>query len=130
MKNIPFSLKKVYEGLAKTEGLLRYENDTVWLEFQTKDSFFGLIKSEIKKVPMHAKDLESAALKHRMRRSYLTLRSTSLSALEQLPNRDGAEVVFEFKRQYRDELDQMMPALLLAISEAKIARLDDAGMWD
>ena len=36
MQTISFSLVKVYEGLAKTEGLLRYEDDTVWRDLITQ----------------------------------------------------------------------------------------------
>ncbi len=130
MKSIPFSLKKVYEGFAETQGIVRYEDEIIWLEFQTKDSFIGLIKSDVQEVSLPANDLETVVAKHKMFRSDLTLRARSLQALEQFPNRKGAEVVLQFKRQYRDDVKELTSALLLAISEAKLTRLEDKGHWD
>lgn len=125
MNSIPFSFTNVYEGLAEAEGLARFEDDTLWLEFQTKDSFIGLIKSEIKRIPLRAADLDSAKLKHKLMYSYLSLRASSLGALEQFPNRKGAEVELSFKRKYRDEVESLVSAILLSISEAKLTRLDN-----
>ncbi len=130
MKSIPFSLKKVYEGFAETQGLVRYEDETIWLEFQAKDSFIGLLKSGVRQVSIQANDLETVVAKHKLFRSDLTLRTRSLQVLAQFPNRKGAEVVLQFRRQYRDDVKELTSALLLAISEAKLTRLEDKGHWD
>lgn len=129
MTSIPFSLPKVYEGFAKAEGVARYENKTIFLEFRTKDTFVGLVKSDVKQVALRAGDLESVSLKHRMLRSHLTLRARSLEAVEQFPGRRGAEIELRFKRQYRAEVENISSRLALAISEARLARLDDETNW-
>ena len=131
MKNIPFSLPKVYEGFAKAEGVAHYDGDSFWLEFQIRDGLMGLLKSEVKQVPLLAEDLEAVHLKHRMFRSHLTLRARSLEAVEILPGCRGAEVRLRFERQYRAEVEEILSGLALAISEARLSRLyDEDGLLD
>ena len=48
MNTIPISLGEIYEGLAKSHGLIRDEGDNLCLEFQVQDSLVGLIKSGVK----------------------------------------------------------------------------------
>jgi hypothetical protein len=129
MKSIPFSVPEVYEGLAETDGLARFDGTALWLEYQTKDAIVGLLKSGVKQVALRPTDLESVALKHRMFRSYLTLRARSLAAVEQLPGTRGPEIKLRFKRQYRPELNDIASALSVAISEAMLARLEDESDW-
>jgi len=123
MKRIPFSWD-VYEGFAEADGLAHYDGETLWFEFQTKDSLIGLLKSDVVQVSLRVGDLESVGLKHRMLHSYLTLRARSLGAVEEFPSRREAEVELRFKRQYRLEVEELSSALALAISEAWLARLE------
>lgn len=130
VKRIPFSLTKVYEGFAETEGLAHFDGETLYLEFRTKDSFVGLLKSDVKQVPLRIGDLEFVSLKHRMFHSRLTLRAQSLGAVEPFPNRRGSEVMLRFKRSYRAEVEEIASAMVLAISEARLACIEETDWLD
>lgn len=125
MHTLPFKLTDVYGGFAEAEGLARYEGQTLWLELQTKDAFFGVLQSGVKKVSLSVADLDEVQLKHRPFRSYLTLRARSMDALDPIPGTTGAELKLIFVRKHRQAVASLHSSLALAISEAKLARLDD-----
>lgn len=129
MYTLPFKLTEVYGGFAEAEGLLRYENETLWIELQTKDAFFGVLQSGVKKVTLRAADLDAVQLKHRPFRSYLTLCARTMEALISIPGTTGAELKLVFLRKHREGVANLHSSLALAISEARLARLDSHDDW-
>ena len=125
MQTLPFKLTDVYGGFAEAEGLARYEGETLWLELQTKDAFFGVLQSGVKKISLRVADLDEVQLKHRPFRSYLTLRARTMETMSPVPGTTGAELKLVFLRKHREAVASLHSSLALAISEAKLARLDD-----
>lgn len=125
MYTLPFKLTEVYGGFAEAEGLVRYESETLWLELQTKDAFFGVLQSGVKKITLRAADLDAVQLKRRPFSARLTLRARSLEALEEIPGTTGAEITLVFPRRHREAAASLCSSLALAISEARLARLDE-----
>jgi hypothetical protein len=63
MNPLPFTLHKVYAGLAKCEGLLRDDGTHLCVEYQVKDGVAGILKSGVKTVRIPLTDLTSVTLK-------------------------------------------------------------------
>ena len=124
MHTIPFSID-AYEGLADVEGLARFEADVLTLEFQTKDAFFGMVKSGVKEVHLSLTDLVSAEFSKNMFRAILKLRARSMMLLEEVPGSNRGEVKLRFARKYRDEAHTLASQLQLRMSERKLELMDD-----
>ncbi len=125
MYTIPFSISDAYEGLADVEGLARFEADVLTLEFQTKDAFFGVIKSEVKEVQISLADLVSADFSKNMFRATLKLRVRSMALIEEIPGAKRGELKLRFARKYRDEAYTLASQLQLRLSEHKLELMDD-----
>lgn len=59
----------IYEGLGEVQGLLKFENGMLTLEFQTRDSIFGIVKSGAKSMVIPLKSISGA----RARQGFLYL---------------------------------------------------------
>lgn len=125
MHTIPFSISDAYEGLADVDGLARFEADVLTLEFETKDAFFGIVKSGVKTVEIPLGDLASVAFKKSMIRATLRLRVRSMALIEDLPGTKGGEFKLRFARKYRNEAQALSSSLQLRLSERKLALMDE-----
>jgi len=47
MPNLPFTIPDLYADFAEAQGIARLDDDILILEYQTKDSIVGMIKSDI-----------------------------------------------------------------------------------
>ena len=125
MHSVPFSISDAYEGLADVDGLARFDADVLTLEFQTKDAFFGLIKSNVQHVQLSLTDLASVHFAKKMLRATLTLRVHSLALVEKIPGVSRGEIKLRFARKHRDEAHALASQLQLRLSEHKLERMDD-----
>lgn len=125
MLTIPFSISDAYEGMAEVDGLIRLEADRLTLEFQTKDAFFGVVKSDVKHVEITLSDLMAVAFKKRMFWATLQLRVRSMALIEAVPGARRGEIKLRFARKHRDEAHTLASNLHLRLSEHRLAELDD-----
>ena len=47
MSSVPFTVPRLYGGLAECQGLLRAEGDSLVLEYQVQDRFWGLFRRNV-----------------------------------------------------------------------------------
>lgn len=125
MHTVPFSISDAYEGLADVEGLARFEGNALTLEFQTKDAFFGLVKTNVQEVSIALDDLVIAQFTKNMFRATLHLRVRSMALFEKVPGAKRGEVKLRFARKYRDEAHALASRLQLRLSEHRLERMDD-----
>ncbi len=125
MLTIPFSVPDAYEGLADVEGLARFEADVLTLEFQAKDAFFGVVKSDVKEVRIPLADLVAAVFTRKMFGATLKLRVRSMALVETIPGASRGELTLKFARQDRDDAHALASRLQLRLSEHRLERMDD-----
>lgn len=54
---IPIKNDEVYEGFAELNGVMKFEKPNLVMEFQTSDSFIGILKSAVKKIIIPISDI-------------------------------------------------------------------------
>lgn len=91
-KTLPFKIPDVFQGFAETSGIMKIEEQSLVLEFQTVDSVFGAIKSEVKNLNLPFTEIEALDFKKSIFGNKLTIRTNSLTTSSQLPNQTGCEV--------------------------------------
>jgi hypothetical protein len=124
MQSIPFSIPNVYEGFAETEGLIRFEKDVLILEYQTKDSIVGVLKSGLKEVRIPLSELDSINFEKKLFKTQLTVRARKMSTFADIPANKQGEATLRFIRKNRDAAEELASNLALRISEYKLQQLD------
>ncbi len=124
-KSLPFKIKDVFEGFAESSGILRLEDESVWMEFQTKDAIFGAIKSEPKKIEILISDIEELDFKKSIFGSKLTIRLSKIGDYAQIPNQDAGEIVVSIERRNVEAALSFVSGVKLEVVDQKIRDLED-----
>ncbi len=103
MNAVPFSLE-VYGGLGECDGLLKNEHKSLLLEFQTRDSVAGILKSDVKRVQIPLTDLASV----RLTRGWLgmnwlgvklIIQTSNLETLQEVPGMSQGRIELSIARK-------------------------------
>jgi hypothetical protein len=85
MSSLPFSIS-MYAGLAKADGLLRLEGNSLVLEFQIQDRALGLLKSELKELRIPIFEIEHLKLANGLfRKPRLIVQTETMRVSRQIP---------------------------------------------
>ncbi|MFK7844747.1 MAG: hypothetical protein AB8G77_05550 [Rhodothermales bacterium] len=122
--SVPFTTE-TYEGFATTEGLLSREENTLILEFKTKDSFVGLIQSEVKRVEIPLAILTGFEFKSKLLSNKILIRSNSLQTLDSIPGSKQGMVTLKIRRTDKETAAALASNISLYISESRLKRLDE-----
>ncbi|MEN7547953.1 hypothetical protein AAG747_08535 [Rapidithrix thailandica] len=124
MESVPFRIE-LYDGFAETRGILRLENESVFLEFETKDSFFGVIKSGVQSIDIPLKYLSSAHLAKSIFGNKIILHAHSLKAFEKFPSSSSGELKLGIKRKFKHQAENLVTNINLKISEERLKALSE-----
>ena len=122
---IPFESVDYNHGLQVAKGLLKLAKDGIDLEYQVQDSFVGLIKSDVKSLHLDYEDLDSINFKKGWFSGKITLKTSSMRTLQDLPGNDLGECKLKVKRKHRDEAQNVISRARVQLSEHKLKKLED-----
>ena len=115
MQSVPFSLE-AYEGLANVEGILKFENDIIFIQYETKDGIFGVIKSGVKEIQLHVGELDDVDFSSNMFRTRLYIRPNDLGKISDIPGSKSGQLSLKIKRANKRAAKQISLDIGLAIS--------------
>lgn len=121
---LPFKKTSVYAGLGSTSGIVKFENRTLEIEYQTIDEIFKYFKSEARQITFHLSDIESVEIKKGWFSYKLFIDLRSLKSLDQFPAVKGNRIKLKISRSNREKLKNLKSTLTLALSEHKLQQLD------
>jgi hypothetical protein len=104
MTVVPFELEATYGGLAQTSGLLSSNDAHLSLQFQSRDSIVGVLKSEVNQIKIPLQEVASISLQ----KSWLGLvneveiQVSNLQAVAALPGMTQGRLVLSIARRDRD----------------------------
>ncbi len=124
-KAVQFEIPNVNHGFQVASGLLKLEGEHLILEFQVKDAFFEVIKSDVEEVAIPLRDLQSVEYKKGWFSAKIILEASSLRALDGLPGADQGECKLKIKRKERKEAEKLVSKIRLVMSEMKLSDLDE-----
>ena len=125
---VPFSFPDVYQGLASGGGIATATIAGLTLEFQVKDGFVGMIKSDIHKIAIPIGDLHSVTLKQGWFRNRLFVRVRNMKTLADVPGSDTGQVELRVARKDESTARALVSILMLSLSEKKLADLGRQGL--
>jgi hypothetical protein len=122
---IPFTCQIGELGLSEAHGLMKFSSKTgLSLEFQVKDAFIGLIKSEVREVFLGWDDIADIQVKKKWFSAIITIRVNKMSLFEKLPGSISGEFTAKIKKEDVETARNMQSSTLLILSEKKIEQLD------
>jgi hypothetical protein len=101
--SIPIKLADSFEGLAESKGLLSIKDESILIQFQTKDAVLGVVKSDLTEVKIPLANLVELSYKKRIFGNKLILKIDDLRIIAKLPESDNNEVVLSIARKDIDE---------------------------
>lgn len=120
-----FTAEEAYSGLAEVEGIMRLEPRALVLEFQVKDSIFGVIKSKAKDLRIPFEELEEVEYKVNWRMSRFEIYVQSMHLLGQFPGSKDGRITLKIKRKYKQNAKEFSSHLNLRLSEYRLSSMDD-----
>ncbi len=126
LKNIfiPFEIKDQYSGLAKSSGILKFDNGCLVCEFRTKDTILGILKSSIKEIRIPVQDLLSVEYKKKMFGDKIFIRTKSMEYISYFPGLDSNEICLKINKQSRDFAQRLSSGVTLMISEYNLKNIE------
>jgi hypothetical protein len=117
---VPFQLNKVYNGIAEGDGILRWDGSKIIIEYQVKDSIFGVIKSSIKRFGLRVDDLQDINVTKNFFSCFICLKSISLYTFNNFPGRQMNEIKLKLRKSDFEDARCICSAVQLAISERRL----------
>jgi len=115
--SIPIKLSDSFEGLAESKGLLSMKEDNINIQFQTKDSILGVMKSGLILVEIPLSNLVELSYKKSLFGNKLILKVDDLRVVEKMPNSDNNEVILTIARGDIDDAIDFVRAIKMDISD-------------
>lgn len=97
--SVPFTIKNVFQGFAESQGILRLNEDTLSIEFQTQDSIVGAIKSDVKNIELPISDIQELDFKKSIFGSTLSIRLSNFSEASKVPKQEPGEIKVTIKKK-------------------------------
>jgi hypothetical protein len=103
MESVPFSIDEVYGGLADCQGIVSATESCLVLEFETRDSVFGVLKSGVKSVEIPFPELESVTYEQRLFSATIRICVRSLITVADMPGLKEGEIKLKIARKNRSK---------------------------
>lgn len=122
---VPFYITGVNGGLTEVDGLLKVENNTLVLEFQSADAIIGLVKSGVKEVSIPFDAIRRVELRKSWFSTKILISTKTMAAVKDIPGSKAAAVVLKIKRDHKVDAMDLNSQIQLAFSEYKLNLLDE-----
>jgi len=112
---IPFKIEGAHGGFSVVSGMAKISRAGVVLEFEAK--VFGIMKTGIKEVRVHLKEIEDVKNKRRFFKYTLEIWLNNFKTLSEIPTKDG-RIILQISKDDRPRADEAIRILQSAKSES------------
>jgi hypothetical protein len=126
-RTVPFEITGVSHGLKEVEGLIKLTDQGFKLEYQVKDSFVGMMKSDQKVTVIPYGNLEEITFKKGWFSSKIILEGTSMDAFNDLPGSEPGSRTLKIKGKHKEEAEQLISRAQMEFSEYKLNQMEGEG---
>lgn len=124
-RTIPFEIPDVNHGFVEVKGLLHVKENSLVLEFDQRDAFVGVIKSDLKEVSIPFSEIDSLRVIKKFWSMRVEISGTSMRSLREVPGSEQGRCVLKIKRKHRDEAIDVISSARVALSEYKLHRIGE-----
>lgn len=123
-RTVPFEITGVSHGLKEVEGLIKLSKEGFELEYQLKDSFVGMVKSDQKTTVIPYRNLEEITFKKGWFSSKIILEGISMEAFNDLPGTEPGSRTLKIKKKHKKEAEQLVSQARMRFSEYKLNQME------
>ena len=98
---IDFTIPDLYGSMAEAKGLAHIEDTVLSIEFETRDTIFGALKSKAKEIHVPFKDITSVQIDRGLWQTKIRIHGRKLHSFSEVPGSAGGEAVLVISRQSR-----------------------------
>jgi hypothetical protein len=120
--SIPVKLHTPDAVVTESEGLIKFEEGRLVLEYQTKDAFFGTFRSEVKELEIPPDDVSSITFKRGLFKTELMIRAKTMKKFGDVPGAKLGQVKLRFRKRHRAEAEELADFL-----EHRLQQIAEAG---
>lgn len=125
-QSVPVKLADTWGGMASSSGLLRFENEVLALEFETKDGVLEIIRSGIQRLALPVADLEGCAWHRGWFGGRIEIAVRRLALLSGVPGAERGTVVVRVARKDRDKAAWLVTEVNVALARHGVRAVEDA----
>lgn len=123
-RTVPFEITGVSHGLKEVKGLIRLNKEGFEMEYQLRDSFVGMLKSDAKTVNIPYNNLEEITFKKGWFSSKIVLEGTSMNAFGGLPGTEPGSRTLKIKGKNREEAQKLVSTARMRLSEYRLNAME------
>lgn len=119
--SVPFNTDEIYSGLAELTGIMNVTQEGVRLEFQVKDSIFGVLKGKPKSMHIPYPELNDIEFRSNLFTSKFRVYINSMELLSKFPKASDGYIVLKVKRRNKAKAKQIEAFVKRRLSETRMA---------
>lgn len=124
MSRIAFRIPSVYSDLGEGDGVINLENDQITIEYQIKDAFIGVLKSNIQKVIVPLLDIHDIVFQPKLINSKLILSTKEMATLANIPGSEKGELKLNIARADKEDAKKFVDDVMFRVSELRLKQMD------
>jgi hypothetical protein len=122
---IPYKIVTSDFSLSESSGILRFENNHIELEYQTRDAVLGLIKSQVKSITLSLSEIQDLKFKKGWFSDKLMIQAKRMKSFEQFPGSKQGSAELTLLKKYRKDVEYLVSTVNLKLSELRLAAIGE-----
>ncbi|TVR30859.1 MAG: hypothetical protein EA390_07515 [Balneolaceae bacterium] len=122
---IPFEIPNVNHGFVHVKGLIHFKTDHLVLEFDERDGFVGVIKSDMKEKKIPYEEIDSINYIKKLFRTRIEIVGKSMRSLHDIPGAEQGRCVLVISRKNRKKAENAVSNARVLLSEYNLNKMDD-----
>lgn len=124
-RSIPFEIPNVNHGFVIVKGLFHIKDEEVVLEFDERDGFVGVMKSDLKVVTVPFSEVDSITLIKKLFQTNIEIIASSMKSFQNVPGAEQGRIVMKISRKDRQRAESILSNARLKLSEYKLRKMDE-----
>jgi len=121
---LPFTIANSDNFLMESHGIVRLEGLNIHIEYQSKDSVFGVVKTKVKELDVALDQIQVIQFKKGFFSQSLYIQAKQMKIFGDVPGSKQAGIDLKIKRSDRKTAEYLASAANLRLSELRLAAYD------
>lgn len=121
---LPFTVANHDNFLMESHGIIRLEGMNFHIEYQSKDSFIGVVKTSVKELDVPLDQIQTIQFKKGLFTQSLYIQAKQMRIFGDVPGSKQAGIELKIKRSDRKSAEYLASAANLRLSELRLAAYD------
>lgn len=121
---LPFTIANSDNFLMESHGIVRLEGLNIHIEYQSKDSVFGVVKTKVKELDVPLDQIQVIQFKKGFFTQSLYIQAKQMKIFGDIPGSKQAGIDLKIKRSDRKTAEYLASAANLRLSELRLAAFD------